>query len=90
MDQEGELARFKFVAFSLLVFAFAAFKSCEALKCAVSSTRTTATVRSIAEERTRQGVPVLNQRDVSVLVISGSFRSAWPDTRAIDRKGPFS
>jgi hypothetical protein len=30
------------------------------------------------------------RRDISVLVVSGSFRPVWPDARASDRKEHFS
>jgi hypothetical protein len=55
MDQDAELAKFKFILFSLLLFVIAAFQSCQSLKYAVSSTRMTATVTSIGEERGRRG-----------------------------------
>jgi len=55
MDQDAELAKFKFIAFSFVLFVVAAFQSCEALRYAVSATRATAMVRDIREERGRRG-----------------------------------
>jgi hypothetical protein len=58
MDQEAGLARFKFAAFSLLLFVVAGFKSCEEIRYAVGSARTTATVTDHREERGRRGRPI--------------------------------
>jgi hypothetical protein len=54
VDQDAGLAKFKFVAFSLLLFVVAGFQSCQEIKYALSSSRTTARVTDIREERGRR------------------------------------